>query len=79
MKADVYTGVDGLNQNDVENKQPEAIRYLTNAVIYIDSINNDDQRIYRPYIMLTYGEKTLQNIEDKSDITAIVEVAVHQY
>lgn len=65
VKYDVLTGVEGEGEEELKNNVPVAVRYLTSAILHVNTVNNDDQRIYRPYIILTYKEKLLEN-QDKS-------------
>lgn len=74
IKYDVKTGVQGLTQEELDNNIPLAVRFIRNAAVYVDIIETDDQRIYKPYIVIQYGEKKLENINSLDGTDSTLEV-----
>lgn len=60
MKYDILTGIDGTKASQIRTDYAKAIRFIRDATLIIESVDNDDQRIYRPYLVLTYGEQTYE-------------------
>lgn len=74
VKYDVKSGIEGTTEEEYLYSTPKAVRYLSKATLYVDGLNSDSQRIYRPYVVLTYTEKTLTNIGNPSGTTFVLEV-----
>lgn len=75
MKYDILTGIDGTKSSQIRTDFAKAIRFIRDATLIIESVDNDDQRIYRPYLVLTYGEQTYEKRSELAGSSASIGVS----